>query len=93
MPRVCVSSRTEVAHLRRRFNYRHIHDVLRPLSWAQPQAHLPAVRRGRPAVRKRRKVKRPSIERRPLLPAAAINEVWSMDFVATARPTAGGSSC
>lgn len=29
----------------------------------------------------------------PHLPAAAINEVWSMDFVATARPTAGGSSC
>jgi putative transposase len=73
---------TEVGHLRRRFGYRRIHDVLRPvyqeinhkrIFWLYFEAGL--------AVRKRRKAKRPSNERQPLLPAGTINEVWSMDFV------------
>ena len=33
------------------------------------------------AVRKRRKAKRASSERMPLLSASAVNEVWSLDFV------------
>ena len=73
---------TEVAHLRRRFGYRRIHDVLRP---AYPDINHKRIYRlyaqAGLAVRKRRKVKRPSNERQPLLPASAINEVWSMDFV------------
>jgi putative transposase len=73
---------TEVAHLRRRFGYRRIHDVLRP---AYPGVNHKRIYRlyaaAHLAVRKRRKAKRPSTERQPLLPAATINEVWSMDFV------------
>jgi putative transposase len=73
---------TEVAHLRRRFGYRRIHDVLRP---AYPDINHKRIYRlyaqAGLAVRKRRKVKWPSNERQPLLPASAINEVWSMDFV------------
>jgi len=74
---------TEVAHLRRRFGYRRIHDVLRP---AYPGVNHKRIYRlyaaANLAVRKRRKVKRPSNDRQPLLPATTINEVWSMDFVA-----------
>lgn len=73
---------TEVAHLRRRFGYRRIHDVLRP---AYPGVNHKRIYRlyaeAGLAVRKRRKAKRPSNERQPLLPATTINEVWSMDFV------------
>lgn len=74
---------TEVAHVRRRFGYRRIHDVLRP---AFPDVNHKRVYRlyseAGLAVRKRRKIKRPSNERQPLRPASTINEVWSMDFVA-----------
>jgi putative transposase len=77
-----VSRITEVAHLRRRFGYRRIHDVLRS---AYPEINHKRIYRlyaqAGLAVRKRRKVKRPSNERQPLLPASSINEVWSMDFV------------
>jgi putative transposase len=80
---------TEVAHLRRRFGYRRIHDVLRP---ACPDINHKRVYRlyaeAGLAVRKRRTVKRPSNERQPLLPATTINEVWSMDFVSDS-PTNG----
>ena len=73
---------TEGAHLRRRFGYRRIHDVLRP---AYPGVNHKRIYRlyaeAGLAVRKRRKAKRPSNERQPLLPAATINETWSMDFV------------
>jgi len=73
----------ELAHVRRRFGYRRIHDLLRP--------HFPGVNHKRVyrlyseanlAVRKRRKAKRPIAERQPLQPPQAINEIWSMDFVA-----------
>jgi putative transposase len=65
-----------------RFGYRRIHDVLRP---AYPEINHKRIYRlyseAGLAVRRRRNVKRPSNERQPLLPASAINEVWSMDFV------------
>jgi putative transposase len=73
---------TEVAHLRRRFGYRRIHDVLRP---TYPGVNHKRIYRlyaaANLAVRKRRKTKRPSNDRQPLRPATTINEVWSMDFV------------
>jgi putative transposase len=73
----------ELAHVRRRFGYRRIHDLLRP---AYPEINHKRVYRLYTAadltVRKRRKAKRPSNERQPLLAASALNEVWSMDFVA-----------
>lgn len=72
----------EIAHARRRFGYRRIHDLLRP--------EFPGVNHKRVyrlysaanlAVRKRRKAKRPACERVPLQLASTVNEVWSMDFV------------
>ena len=72
----------EVAHARRRFGYRRIHDMLRP--------EFPGVNHKRVyrlysaanlAVRKRKKAKRPAAERVPLQLATTVNEVWSMDFV------------
>ena len=66
----------EVAHLRRRFGYRRIHDVLRP---AYPGVNHKRIYRlyaaAHLAVRKRRKAKRPGNDRQPLRPAAMINEV------------------
>lgn len=73
----------ELAHVRRRFGYRRIYDLLRP--------QFPGVNHKRVyrlyseanlAVRKRRKAKRPIAERQPLQVPQRINEVWSMDFVA-----------
>ena len=72
----------EIAHARRRFGYRRVHDLLRP--------EFPGVNHKRVyrlysaanlAVRKRKKVKRPVAERTPLNIATKFNEVWSMDFV------------
>jgi putative transposase len=73
----------ELAHVRRRFGYRRIHDLLRP---TYPEINHKRIYRLYTAanltVRKRRKAKRPSNERQPLSPASTLNEVWSMDFVA-----------
>ena len=72
----------EIAHVRRRFGYRRIHDLLRP--------QFPGVNHKRVyrlysdanlAVRKRKKVRRPAQERVPLQLATTVNAVWSMDFV------------
>lgn len=72
----------EIAHARRRFGYRRIHDLLR--------ADFPGVNHKRIyrlysaanlAVRRRKKIRRPATERVPLQLAQNVNEVWSMDFV------------
>jgi putative transposase len=72
----------EIAHTRRRFGYRRVHDLLRP--------DFPCVNHKRVyrlyteanlTVRKRKKVRRPPAERTPLNIATKVNEVWSMDFV------------
>lgn len=72
----------EIAHVRRRFGYRRVHDMLRP--------EFPGVNHKRVyrlyseanlAVRKRKKWRRPPSERVPLQIASKVNEVWSMDFV------------
>ena len=72
----------EIAHVRRRFGYRRIHDLLR--------VEFPAVnhkrvyrlyRQAQLAVRKRKKQRRVASERVPLKAATRVNEVWSMDFV------------
>ena len=75
----------EIAHARRRFGYRRIHDMLRP--------QFPGVNHKRVyrlyseanlAVRRRKKAKRPACERVPLQLARGVNKVWSMDFRQTA---------
>ncbi len=72
----------DIARVRRRFGYRRIHDLLRPV--------FPGVNHKRVyrlyseadlAVRKRKKAKRPVGDRTPLHAARNVNEVWSMDFV------------
>ena len=72
----------EVAHARRRFGYRRIHDLLRP---EFPEVNHKRIERlyglAKLSVRKRKQAKRPTNERVPLQLAAAVNEVWSMDFV------------
>jgi putative transposase len=84
----------EIAHARRRFGYRRIHDLLRP--------SLPGVNHKRVyrlysaaelAVRKRKKVRRPASERVPLQLARAVNEVWSMDFVSDSLSTGRRIKC
>ena len=73
----------DLAHVRRRFGYRRIHDLLRPeYPQVNPKRVYRLYREAQLAVRRRRKAKRPSGERQPLAPARTINEVWSMDFVA-----------
>ena len=72
----------EIAHARRRFGYRRIHDMLRT---EYPGVNHKRVYRlyseANLAVRRRKKVKRPASERVPLQLAQGVNEVWSMDFV------------
>jgi putative transposase len=72
----------DIAHVRRRFGYRRIHDLLR--------SEFPGVNHKRVyrlyknanlAVRRRKKVKRPPNERVPLQIVRKVNDVWSMDFV------------
>jgi putative transposase len=84
----------EIAHARRRFGYRRIHDMLRP--------HFPGVNHKRVyrlcgaanlGVRKRKKVKRPANERVPLQLATTVNEVWSMDFVSDSLSTGRRIKC
>ena len=72
----------EIAHERRRFGYRRIHDLLRPeFSGVNHKRVYRLYREAKLAVRRRRKGKRPASERVPLQQARTVNEVWSMDFV------------
>jgi putative transposase len=80
----------DLAHKRRRWGYRMIHDVLRP---TYPGINHKRVYRLYTAeglsIRKRKKTKRVGL-RVPLIPALAVNQTWSMDFVSDAinRPGA-----
>ena len=79
-----------VAHQRRRWGYRMIHDVLRP---KYPNINHKRVYRLYTAeglsIRKRKKSKRVGL-RVPLVAAQTVNQTWSMDFVSDAinRPGA-----
>jgi putative transposase len=71
-----------IAHKRRRFGYRRVHDLLRR---THPGVNHKRVyrlyRQANLAVRKRRKGRRPNNERVPLVAATRVNQTWSMDFV------------
>lgn len=72
----------EIAHVRRRFGYRRIHDLLRPqFPGVNHKRVYRLYRQANLAVRRRKKSKRPINERVPLQLARTVNEVWSMDFV------------
>ena len=71
-----------IAHQRRRFGYRRIHDLLR-LQGVEVN-HKRVYRlytEQKLSVKRRRKVKRPISERAELLVPDAPNQVWSIDFV------------
>jgi len=84
----------EIAHARRRFGYRRIHDMLRP---EFPDVNHKRVYRlysqANLAVRRRKKAKRPPAERVPLQIAKTLNEVWSMDFVSDSLANARRIKC
>jgi putative transposase len=72
----------ELAQVRRRFGYRRLHDLL--------DEEFPGVghkkiyclyREANLAVGRRRKARRPAVERQPLMRADGLNAVGSMDFV------------
>ncbi|MDP1684478.1 MAG: IS3 family transposase [Hydrogenophaga sp.] len=72
----------EIAHVRRRFGYRRIHDLLRPqFPGVNHKRVYRLYRQANLALRRRKKSKRPINERVPLQLARTVNEVWSMDFV------------
>lgn len=75
----------DIAHQRRRFGYRRVHDLLRRdfpgVNHKRVYRLYRLYREANLAVRKRKKSKRPLHERVPLQLAKAVNEVWSMDFV------------
>jgi putative transposase len=84
----------DLARVRRRFGYRRIHDLLRP---EYPMVNHKKIYRlyceADLAVRRRKKAKRPIAEPRRLQVAQAVNEVWSMDFVADALASGRRLKC
>src|SRR5690606_17437739 len=84
----------ELARVRRRFGYRRLHDLLRP---EFPDVNHKKIYRlyseASLAVRRRKKAKRPPLERQPLAIATAPNAVWSMDFVSDALANARRLKC
>ena len=84
----------ELAQVRRRFGYRRLHDLLRP---EFPDVNHKKVyrlyREAELAVRRRKKAKRPAVERQPLAIAMMPNAVWSMDFVSDALASARRLKC
>ena len=83
----------EVAHQRRRFGYRCIHDMLRSdFPGTNHKKVYRLYRKQNLSVRKRSK-KRLRGERRPLLAATRLNEVWSMDFVSDALASGRRLKC
>ena len=91
MNQILTGKIVEIAHARRRFGYRRIHDLLRP---EHPSINHKRVYRlykaADLAVRKRRKAKRLMSERVPLQAASMVNEAWSMDF-SMVRPETASS--
>jgi putative transposase len=72
----------ELAHERRRFGYRRIHDLLTREGHAVNHKRVWRLYSANNlAVRRRRKCKRIKNERMPLLQPSAVNQVWSLDFV------------
>ena len=84
----------ELAHVRRRFGYRRIHDLLAREGHAVNHKRVWRLcRENNLAVRKRRKAKRISNGRQPLLRPTAVNQVWSLDFVMDALASGRRIKC
>jgi putative transposase len=81
----------ELAHLRRRFGYRRIHDLLaREGREVNHKRVWRLYKLNELSVRKRRKPRRVNLERTPLIASRHVNDTWSADFVmdalANSRP-------
>ncbi len=84
----------ELAHVRRRFGYRRIHDLLTREGHAVNHKRVWRLyRENNLAVHKRRKAKRISNGRQPLLRPTAVNQVWSLDFVMDALASGRRIKC
>jgi len=84
----------ELAHERRRFGYRRIHDLItREGHTVNHKRVWRLYRENNLAVRKRRKAKRIRNERMPLLQPRAVNQVWSLDFVMDALASGRRIKC
>jgi putative transposase len=84
----------ELAHERRRFGYRRIHDLLTTEGHAVNHKRVWRLYRMNDlAVRRRRKSKRIKNERMPLSQPQAINQVWSLDFVMDALASGRRIKC
>ena len=72
----------DLAHARRRFGYRRIHDLLRREGvWANHKKVYRLYREAALSVRKRRRRKGVMVDRQALDVATSPNETWSIDFV------------
>ncbi|MCP5235741.1 MAG: IS3 family transposase [Zoogloeaceae bacterium] len=84
----------DIAHQRRRFGYRRIHDLLRPdFPGVNHKRVYRLYKAAKLAVKRRRKAKRTSSERVPLQLAQSVNEVWSMDFASDSLSNARRIKC
>ena len=76
------SKLVELAHARRRFGYRRLHDLLTPeFPGVNHKKVYRLYRDAQLAVRRRKKAKFPASQRQPLTAATFPSEVLSMDFV------------
>jgi putative transposase len=84
----------ELAHVRRRFGYRRIHDLLtREGHDVNHKRVWRLYKLNELSVRKRRKARRINLERAPLTASRHVNDTWSMDFVMDALANARRIKC
>ena len=84
----------ELAHARRRFGYRRIHDLLtREGHQVNHKRVWRLYKMNELSVRKRRKAKRVSVERVPLAASRHVNDTWSTDFVMDALASGRRIKC
>lgn len=84
----------DLAHARRRFGYRRIHDLLRREGvQANHKKVYRLYREAALSVRKRRRRKGVMVDRRALNAATGPNETWSIDFVMDALATGRRIKC
>jgi putative transposase len=84
----------ELAHLRRRFGYRRIHDLLGARGpRREPQACVAAVQAQRAVGAQAPQARRVNLERTPLIASRHVNDTWSADFVMDALANSRRIKC
>lgn len=73
----------QAAQQRRRYGYRRLTWLLRRQGWTDNHKRIERLYREEGLqVRRRRRKRQPRVARQPLEPATAMNQRWSMDFMA-----------